>query len=186
MNLPNILTLIRFIMVPFLGYYLYLENYKLSMIIFLLAGLTDILDGYIARKYNMVTKWGKFADPLADKLIQTMVLAMLTINEVIPSPLLIVLVTKELLLGVGAIILYKKDIVLSSNWYGKFATVIFYIAVVIIIIVSLGGIDLSISTFMKNKIINILVVVAVGCKLFALGMYTKSFIGILKGYRIGS
>ena len=57
MNVPNILTTIRFFMVPFFAYYLYIQQYKVAIIIFIVAGVTDVLDGYIARRENIVTEW---------------------------------------------------------------------------------------------------------------------------------
>ncbi|WP_313561947.1 CDP-alcohol phosphatidyltransferase family protein, partial [Ruminiclostridium cellobioparum] len=69
-NIPNLLTLIRLLIVPVLGYFLYFEHYIPAMILFAFGGFTDVLDGYIARKYNLITKWGKVFDPLADKLMQ--------------------------------------------------------------------------------------------------------------------
>jgi len=68
------------------------------------------VDGYIARKFDMVTSWGKFADPVADKLMQATALVILTINNIIPYPIIVIVVVKEALIAVGSILLYKKDL----------------------------------------------------------------------------
>lgn len=133
MNIPNLLTIMRLCIVPFFGYYMFIENYKLAVVLFLLGGLTDILDGYIARKYNIVTPWGKVADPVADKLMQVTALLILTIQDKVPLFLLIIVIAKELSLIFGGIFLYKKDnFVVSANWYGKAGTVLFYLAIVMV------------------------------------------------------
>jgi len=137
MNLPNIITALRFALVPIFVriFFSSLENSLLySILIFLLAGITDILDGYIARKYDLITKWGQAMDPLADKLMQLTVLVCFTIKHFIPPWVIIVYGIKELLMIFGGIFLYaKKDkMVLPANSYGKVATVIFYIAILAI------------------------------------------------------
>ena len=129
-------------MVPFFGYYLYMQQYTISIIIFMLAGATDVLDGYVARKFKQVTKWGKLADPLADKLMQITALIMLTIHKIIPRVFLIIMLIKELCMVGGSIKLYKKEhFVVSANWYGKFATVVFYFAIVITMMFKIFNID---------------------------------------------
>ncbi|MFW5648264.1 MAG: CDP-diacylglycerol--glycerol-3-phosphate 3-phosphatidyltransferase [Candidatus Alkaliphilus sp. MAG34] len=134
MNLPNIITALRFALIPLFVkvFFSSLERSLLySVLIFLLAGITDILDGYIARKYNIITKWGQAMDPLADKLVQLTVLICFTIKQFIPLWVIIVYGIKELLMVFGGIFLYtKKDkMVLPANSYGKIATVVFYIAI---------------------------------------------------------
>lgn len=142
LNLPNVLTTIRFFMGPFFGYYLYIQQYRISIVIFIVAGITDVLDGYIARKYNIVTKWGKLADPLADKLMQLTALIMLTYHKIIPAVFLIIMLAKELMMVAGSIKLYKKEhFVVSANWYGKFATVVFYVAICITMMFTILGLD---------------------------------------------
>lgn len=140
MNVPNVLTMIRFFMVPIFAYYLYIQQYKVSVVIFIIAGITDVLDGYIARKKHIVTEWGKLADPLADKLMQITALVMLTIHGIIPWIFLVIMLIKELTMVAGSIKLYKKDnVVVSANWYGKFATVVFYIAIVVTMMFKILG-----------------------------------------------
>ena len=129
-HVPNILTIIRFILIPFIVYYITKEQYILSFIFLTISGLTDILDGFIARKFNFITNFGKLVDPLADKLTQIAILATLVILKIIPSWILFIVVLKEAILIAGASFLYGKELVVSSKWFGKLATVLFYIAIV--------------------------------------------------------
>lgn len=137
MNLPNIITTLRFALIPLFikVFFSSLERSLLySILIFILAGITDILDGYIARKYNIITKWGQAMDPLADKLMQLTVLVCFTIKKFIPLWIITIYGIKELLMIFGGIFLYasKDKTVLPANSYGKAATVIFYIAILAI------------------------------------------------------
>lgn len=135
MNIPNLITTIRFILIPVFGYALYNGYIAESIALFFLGGLTDILDGYIARKFNMITAWGKLADPLADKLLQITALTILVHKKTVPIFILLVVIAKELLMVLGSVLLYKKARhVVSANWYGKAATVVFYLAVGIVIV----------------------------------------------------
>lgn len=138
MNIPNILTTIRFFLVGIFIYIFYNptieNNLQWSIVIFIIAGITDILDGYIARKYNMVTKWGKLMDPLADKLMLIVVLISLYTLQIVPLLVIIVVFIKELLMVLGAIFLYKnRKTVVQSNFFGKAASVAFYVAIIALV-----------------------------------------------------
>lgn len=137
MNLPNILTTVRFLLIPIFVsvFFSPLEkSLSYSVIIFILAGVTDVLDGYIARKYDAITKWGQAMDPLADKLMQLTVLICFTIKEFIPGWIISIYGIKEISMILGGIMLYtqKDKLVIPANSYGKVATVIFYIAILAI------------------------------------------------------
>jgi len=132
MNIPNILTGLRLVLVPVFSliFFSEIENAMLvSFIIFLSAGLTDILDGYIARKYNMVTRWGSILDPLADKLMAITVLVSLTIKNIIPPWVLLVIGIKESLMIAGAVVLFRRDTFVAAKSYGKTATVLLYVSI---------------------------------------------------------
>ena len=139
MNLPNLLTLTRFALIPIFTYVVFCypgEAFGLiaGVAIFAFAGLTDLLDGYIARKYNMVTTWGKLMDPLADKLMLITVLVSLAIKQLIPPFVVIVVIVKELLIITGATFLYKsRKVVVQANYFGKAASTAFFLAVVAVI-----------------------------------------------------
>ena len=131
MNLPNLLTLIRFLLVPVMSYFLVSKNFTLAIIIYILASITDVLDGFIARKYNMITKLGKFLDPMADKLLQFSALLGLWVVGIIPFWITLIFFLKEIFMGLGAIKLLKnKDVVVPSKWFGKMSTVFFFVAIV--------------------------------------------------------
>ncbi|MBR5783276.1 MAG: CDP-diacylglycerol--glycerol-3-phosphate 3-phosphatidyltransferase [Clostridia bacterium] len=142
MNLPNFLTIARLFMVPcFVFCYVQGSNGTLeygiyfAAVLFIVAALTDILDGYIARKYNQITDFGKLADPLADKMMQLAAIACLTFYGRIALWILIVYVVKELLLIIGGARLLKVfKYVVYSKWSGKVATVLLFICIVAIMI----------------------------------------------------
>lgn len=129
-HIPNILTVIRFLFIPAIVISLIYDNYLLALILFTVSSITDVLDGKIARKYNVITDFGKLMDPLADKLTQLSVLLTLSIKCVIPIWIVLILILKETIMIAGASFLYGKSLVVSSKWYGKLTTVLIYIAVV--------------------------------------------------------
>ncbi len=137
MNIPNILTTIRFILI---GVFVFVffdkeieHNTIWAFVVFVIAGITDALDGFLARHYNQITKWGKLMDPLADKLMIITVLTCLYIAGTIPMWVIIVMALKELLMIIGAALLYKDGVVVQANIYGKVATVLFYLAITLIV-----------------------------------------------------
>lgn len=138
MNLPNLITTLRFFLIPIYIWTFFTplveKNLLVSTGVFLVAGITDVLDGHIARKYNMVTKYGTALDPLADKLMQTTVLICLAAADHIPLFLPVVLIIKEILMIMGGLFLYfkGKKTVIPSNKYGKLSTLVFYLTVFII------------------------------------------------------
>ena len=136
-NIPNILTIIRFILIPFIYMSVLTEHFFTALIIFTISALTDILDGYIARKYNYITDIGKLIDPLADKLTQVALLGALTILGILPWWILAIVFVKECVMVISASVLYsKKDVVVYSKWYGKLATSLFYLAIVCSLIIN--------------------------------------------------
>ncbi|HOR85420.1 MAG TPA: CDP-alcohol phosphatidyltransferase family protein [Bacillota bacterium] len=134
MNTPNVLTITRLLLIPGFVYYYFspLENGDgIAVILFSIAGFTDILDGFIARRFNLVTRLGTVLDPLADKLMLFTVLASITMRGQIPFWIIAVVVIKETLLVLGAITLFNDhDIVVPANGYGKLSTIAFYTAII--------------------------------------------------------
>ncbi len=128
---PNALTILRFLLIPIIIIACAQGQYIIAIIVLTISGLTDILDGTIARKYNLITDFGKLMDPLADKATQISLLTTLFIKGVIPIWILAIVVLKEFCMVSGASFLYGKELVVSSKWYGKLSTVLFYIAMVI-------------------------------------------------------
>ncbi len=142
MNIPNILTIARLFMVPcFVLCYVkgsdgaWTYGLYCAAGLFVLAALTDILDGYIARKYNQITDFGKLADPLADKMMQIAAIACLAIYERIAAWIFFVFLAKEILMICGASRLLKRfKFVVYSEWSGKIATVILFVCIVAIMV----------------------------------------------------
>lgn len=167
--IPNYLTILRLILVPIIFALILLEHYWAAFIFFLIANITDVLDGRIARKYNLITDWGKLMDPLADKITQISTISALIIKGIIPFWILAILTLKELIMISVAFILYKKNIVtVHSMWYGKVATILFFVAIVLSLL-SKGIPALSVITIYAFY-------VAIGMTLFAGVMYGRQLI----------
>lgn len=135
-HVPNALTIIRFLLIPFIVISIFNGDYIIAFIFFTISGITDIADGCIARKFNLISNFGKLMDPLADKLTQISTIASLTIIDIIPIWILAVVLLKELIMIAGASFLYGKDVVVYSKWYGKLATVLFYVAIVFSLLIN--------------------------------------------------
>ena len=129
-HIPNALTILRFILIPFIIIYIVREEYIKAFVFLSISGLTDVLDGFIARKFNFITNFGKLIDPLADKATQISILVTLGLKNIIPMWILVIVFIKEFAMISGASFLYGKDLVVSSRWFGKLATVLFYLAIV--------------------------------------------------------
>ena len=101
-HVPNILTIIRFLLIPMLIIVALQGNYIATIIVLTVSGITDILDGYIARRFNYITDFGKLMDPLADKATQITLLAVLTIQKIIPTWIIVIVLLKEFFMIAGA------------------------------------------------------------------------------------
>jgi cardiolipin synthase (CMP-forming) len=135
MNIPNILTVFRLILIPvfiFIFFSSSTNSFYYSVIIFLLAGFTDFLDGYLARKYKLITKVGTVLDPLADKLMLITVLTCLVIKLYIPVWVVLIVSAKELFMILCGILLYKKGTIIPSSIFGKASTIFFYVSILIL------------------------------------------------------
>ena len=130
-HIPNILTLFRFVLVPVIAFFLFEENYITAIILIAISCFTDILDGYIARKFNFISDFGKLMDPVADKITQIVLLAVLVVQGIIHVWLLLVIVIKDFVMITGGFFFYAKDLVVSSNYLGKAATVCLYFAILL-------------------------------------------------------
>ena len=134
-NVPNVLTLIRLFLVPvYVLLFAIGEKYS-ALTIFLLASFTDLLDGRIARKYNLITDFGKLMDPLADKVMVvtamcSMAIGNKTISAVIPGAAVIILFIKELIMVIGSAIMLRYQIVVYSTMVGKVAQCMFIASLV--------------------------------------------------------
>lgn len=138
-TIPNILSYVRILMIP-IYVYLYinaesLRDYYIVAVILVLSGITDALDGIIARRTGQITDLGKVLDPFADKLTQVAVVSAMFIERPYILPLLVLFILKELFLLVNNLILMRKNIIMDgAMWFGKVATATFYICMFLLII----------------------------------------------------
>lgn len=135
MNLPNMITLFRVFLIPiFIVVYFSNPDKNLiySVVIFFIAGFSDFLDGYLARKNNQVTTFGTVMDPLADKLMLLTVMTSYAYTQVVPYSIFILVLIKEVLMIVGGYIVYKWGIINPANKLGKFVTFSFYIGILVL------------------------------------------------------
>ena len=135
-HIPNILTCLRLLMVPVFIVLFFAVSPLAALPVSWLAGLTDVLDGYLARKNGWISRLGQMLDPVADKLMQGALLVSLLISGLIWWPLAIPFVLKELAQGVlGGLMLSRRSVVVVSRWYGKVGLTLFHIAVNFTVIV---------------------------------------------------
>ena len=169
-HVPNILSVCRILLIPVIVFSVYSNNYVLALIFFTISSLTDVVDGYIARNFDAITNVGKLLDPLADKLTQLSMIASLVWADVISGLILTVLLVKELIMIAGAAFLYGKSVGVYSRWYGKLATVLLYLSVV----VSLLCRQFGITSGLFMNISTSLYVITLAVTIFALLMYVKA------------
>lgn len=134
MNLPNKLTIGRIIAVPFFVALYMLGFYIAALVIFILASLTDMLDGKIARKRNLVTNFGKIMDPLADKILVYSALVLMTGDGTVPAWMLIVILAREFAISGMRTVAASEGIVIAAGMSGKIKTVLQMIAVPVLIL----------------------------------------------------
>lgn len=130
-NVPNVLTMLRMLLIPVFVALYAAGHDKLALLTFIVASLTDLLDGYIARKYHLITDFGKLMDPLADKLMVCTALICQGARGIIPWWAIILVMAKELLLVIGGYVMLKNNVVVYSNMLGKTAMCAFVAALVL-------------------------------------------------------
>ena len=143
MNTPNKLTLLRVILIPFFVVCMLAVNADwgkwAALAIFIIASLTDMLDGYLARRDNLVTNFGKFMDPIADKLLVCSAMICLVDMERIPSWVVIIIIGREFVISGFRLIASDNGVVIAANYWGKIKTVCQMI-MIIVVIADLGGV----------------------------------------------
>ncbi len=166
-NIPNILSVFRILLVPvFIYLFQVTKQHGWAVAVFLLAGLTDVVDGVLARRYNWISDIGKILDPFADKCMQIAALLCLGQSGFVPWWIVTVLVLKEFALLVGAFCALKKEkVYVQSGWYGKAGTVAFYIIATLLVLVE------SMSQVLRT----VLGVLLILFMLFALAMYVVNY-----------
>lgn len=175
MNLPNKLTIIRVCLIPFFVAALLFDhgnNYTMRIVanvLFIVASLTDLFDGKIARKYNLVTNFGKFMDPLADKLLVCSALICLIELGQLPAWVVIIIISREFIISGFRLVAADNGVVIAASYWGKFKTT-FQMAAVILMIFNIPALTL---------VTNIVVVIAVALTIISLVDYVVKNIKIL-------
>lgn len=171
MTIPNILSIFRILLIPvFLIAYLTQDSqpyFIISALILLVSGITDVLDGFIARKFKLTSELGKILDPLADKLTQIAILAALVLKH--PNLLFVVAIylAKELAMLIGGFIILKNKLPMaSSKWFGKIGTLLFYAATFVVI---------AFPNLLTEDAILIIIGTVTAYMLFTLAMYVPVF-----------
>ena len=175
-TIPNVLTMIRLLLVPvFVVVYFRttVEPKYIALAIFAAASLTDMLDGYLARKLNQVTDFGKLFDPLADKLMVLSAMICQAVTGVFPWVAVIVVACKELFMVLGGLFLLSKDVVVYSNIFGKAAQVCFILS----LILSFFHVPLS---QWGTRLDLILLWITVGLAILAMIVYAAEYLRSLK------
>ena len=170
-TIPNILSLIRILLIPvFLWFYIREQNYSLAAVVIIFSGFSDVLDGFIARRFKQITNLGKVLDPIADKLTQFAVLVCLLIRfDYMLAPLLL-LVIKEIALFTFGLVLYRKNkCLIGALWHGKIAALGLYFMLFIHLVWIKIPESVSLVTF----------TVAITLMLMSLFLYIKKYVELL-------
>lgn len=174
LNIPNALTVLRMILIiPFVIFYVN-KQYIPAVVVLIISGITDALDGFIARNFNQFTELGKMLDPLSDKLTQGSVALCLAIQDPILLPFFLVFIIKEVGMVIAALVLIKKrKKPCGSKWYGKIATILFYISFVTIVAMRIWNI--------KNMTLTVVLLsITASFMIYALIRYFVIFLSILR------
>ena len=168
MNTPNKLTIARIIMIPFFVAFLMYDitgsaDKWIALTLFVVASLTDLLDGYLARKYHLVTNFGKFMDPLADKLLVCSALICFTSTGQLPAWITIIIIAREFIISGFRLIAVDNGIVIAASYWGKFKTVSQMIMIILMI--------MNIQNAVFQGAITVFVVIAVALTIISLVDY---------------
>lgn len=138
MNTPNKLTILRVIMIPFFVFFMLADmgnaGKYTALVLFIAASLTDTLDGYLARKYNQVTNFGKFMDPLADKLLVCSAMICLIEKGQLAAWIVIIIIAREFIISGFRLVAADNGIVIAASYWGKFKTVFQMLMVIVLIL----------------------------------------------------
>ena len=176
MNLPNKLTVLRMVLVPFFVAALLLSKTNdslkwVALALFVIASLTDFADGYIARKYNLITNFGKFMDPLADKILT--ISGMICLIELgrIPSWIVVIIVAREFIISGFRLVAAENGVVIAANYWGKFKTT-FQMIMIILMIMNIPQLQI---------VTNIVMWIALALTLISLWTYIMANKQVLAG-----
>ncbi|MBQ0083339.1 MAG: CDP-alcohol phosphatidyltransferase family protein [Clostridiales bacterium] len=170
LTIPNLLSLIRLLLVPLILWLYFKQKFYWALGVIVFSGLTDVVDGRIARKFNMISDFGKFLDPLADKVTQAAMIFCVCSRYRLVLLLIVIFIIKESMMFIfGYVRLKVTDTVTSANWYGKVNTVAMYIILALLIIFP----------NIPHPIANTLILICGAFMVFALIMYTRFYVKLL-------
>ena len=174
MNLPNKLTILRVLMIPFFVFFMLVDfGYPgriAALVLFCAASFTDFLDGFIARKYHLVTNFGKFMDPLADKLLVCSALICFVVKGELAAWIVIIIMAREFIISGFRLVASDNGVVIAANMWGKLKTVSQMIMIILIIL------DLEALCVLKN----IFIYLALALTVISLEEYIRQNIRVLK------
>ena len=164
-NIPNYLTILRVIMIPFFVFFMVTDyagdaSKWISVALFIIASLTDFLDGHLARKHNIVSNFGKFMDPLADKMLVSSAIICLTEQGRLAAWIVIIIISREFIISGFRLIAADNGVVIAASYWGKFKTN-FQMFMIIMLIINLG-------TPVAVMIENVLIVIATALTIISL------------------
>lgn len=177
MNLPNKLTIFRVILIPFFVFFLlapYFNGYGnyIAVVIFIIASLTDFLDGKIARKYNLVTDFGKFMDPLADKMLVCSAMICLVESGQLPAWIVIIIISREFIISGFRLVASDNGVVIAASYWGKFKTTFQMLMTIILM--------LDIQLLFFQVLGTVLIYLALALTVISLVDYLAKNIGVIK------
>lgn len=172
LTIPNLLSLFRLVLIPFIViFYVVKKWYYVAVGTIILSGVTDVVDGFVARKFNMTSDFGKIFDPIADKLTQGVIILCLSFKYQLMRYFVGIFVIKEIIMFVMGAIVYKKDDSFNSaRWYGKVNTVLIYLTIAILILLP----DISLS------VANALIIACICTCISSLVLYAFFYASILR------
>ncbi len=174
---PNVLSFIRIVLVPIFLVFYFKEKYVISVVILAISALTDVIDGIIARTFNMISTFGKIIDPIADKLTQAVVVIAISIVHLEFIPIMALLVIKEFFMFLGAVYLFESGArPAEAKWWGKTSTVAIYSFMIGVIVH-----DVTQKIFPAYWFLWVLAVLVVICTIFSFINYAKLYLKIRRG-----
>lgn len=171
-TLPNLLSCLRLLLIPaIVRAYLHQSNALLTAALVVLSGLTDLADGFIARRYHMTSDLGKILDPVADKLTQVAVLACLTARHPLMLIPLVLLVVKEIAAGImGLMVIHRTGEVHGADWHGKVSTALLYATMTLHLL----------WTGIPSRLSHILIILCTGMILCSCMCYTAKYLSLMQ------
>lgn len=166
-QIPNILSTLRIIILPFFAYSIFQDNFLVAGVLLVVSGISDFLDGFLARTFSWKTRLGELLDPLADKLTQLTIAFIFVFYLEEFRAFFAILFAKDIIMLIGSAVSYKKEISIpAAKWWGKIATALFYIATILIMLFP------NIDPIIKKVLLSTVVLSSI----FSLLMYAKMFL----------